>query len=288
MTTSHDAHVAARFDESEARFKAEVGSDDVRLRAVLESLGPLEGRRVLDLGCGKGRFASHLKRTGAEVIGLDLSAAMLASAKGLDRVRASSKRLPFADGTFDAVVAIEVLEHVGEVGPALDEARRVLGPGGRLAIVDKNAGAFDARRPWLPSLLVKWVDERRGLWMYPVGGPVRERWFAPRRFKSRLRRDFEDVRVSFLLRPEEAARLVFRAVPAARLMVLWSGKVPESRPGLQPDLRRTTGATSPRPPRGLGSTAGCPSPRTSIASNGSDLPLEDSPRRGGGGSWSTR
>lgn len=137
----HDAFVAARFDESEARFKAEVAPDDVRLRAVLNALGPLDGRLVLDLGCGKGRFAAHLRDRGARVVGLDLSAAMLDRATGLDRVRASARRLPFADSTFHAVVAIEVLEHVGAIGPILDEARRVLEPGGRLAIVDKNLGA---------------------------------------------------------------------------------------------------------------------------------------------------
>ena len=271
MTTQHDAFVAARFDESEARFKAEVAADDVRLLAVLDRLGTLEGRRVLDLGCGKGRFAAHLRRAGAEVVGLDLSAAMLASATGLDRVRGSAKRLPFADGTFDAVVAIEVLEHVGEIGPALGEARRVLKAGGRLAIVDKNAGALDARRPWLPSLLVKWIDERRGLWMYPGGGPVRERWFRPLGLKSRLRREFEGVRVDFLLRPEEARRLVFRAVPAARLMTLWSARVPDDRPESRPYSRKEAGATSPRPPRGPGSTAGCPTVRTSTAPDGSAL-----------------
>jgi SAM-dependent methyltransferase len=226
LTISHDAFVAARFDESEGRFKAKVASDDVRLRAVIESLGPLEGRRVLDLGCGKGRFASHLKAEGAEVIGLDLSVAMLAIPNGIDRVQASARRLPFADGTFDAVVAIEVLEHVGSVEAVLFEARRVLKPGGRLAIVDKNAGALDANRPWLPSLLVKWIDERRGLWMYPSGGPVRERWFWPWSLRRCLNREFESVRVAHLLRPEEAVRRLFRVLPAVRLMTLWSASVP--------------------------------------------------------------
>ena len=222
----HDTFVAARFDESAARFKGEVGLDDVRLRAVLGSIGDLDGARVLDLGCGKGRFAAHLSRLGAEVVGLDLSMGMLAEAVGIDRVRASARRLPFVDGTFDAVVAIEVIEHVESVEPVLDEARRVLKPGGYLAIVDKNLGALDARRPWLPSLVLKRVDEARGLWMYPRGGPVSERWFRPGGLKRRLRRDFEDVRVDFLLRPEEAGRLVFRAVPSARLMVLWSARSP--------------------------------------------------------------
>jgi SAM-dependent methyltransferase len=288
LTIDHDAIVAARFDETESRFKADVAGEDVRLRAVLAAMGPLEGRLVLDLGCGKGRFASHLKDAGARVIGLDLSAAMLAGATGLHRVKASARRLPFADRTFDAVVAIEVLEHVGAVDPVLGEARRVLKPGGRLAIVDKNAGALDARRPWLPSLLVKWIDERRGLWMYPSGGPVRERWFWPRTLARKLGRDFEGVRVTFLLRPEEAGRRVFRAVPATRLMTLWSGNVPDSPLELQPNLRGEAGATSPPSFRRMGSVQGCPNGRTKITPDGSDRLRVHSRRGGGGRSWSMR
>jgi SAM-dependent methyltransferase len=257
LIADHDAFVAARFDESEARFKGEVAPEDFRLRAVLDSLGPLEGNRVLDLGCGKGRFAAHLARAGAEVVGLDLSASMLACATGLNRVRASAKRLPFADGAFDAVIAIEVIEHVGALDLVLEEARRVLRAGGRLAIVDKNVRALDAKRPWLPSVVLKCIDERRGLWMYPAGGPVVERWFWPGGLKRRLRRDFEEVRVSFPLRPEEAGWLVFRAVPTTRLMVLWSARVPEKRSGLQPSPRTDGGATWPRPSRTSGGVAGC-------------------------------
>ena len=226
MIADHDTIVAERFDALHARFKSEVATEDIRLRAVARTLGPIEDRLILDLGCGKGRFASHLVASGARVVGLDLSTAMLGQARGLDRVKASARRLPFGDQTFDAVVAIEVLEHVGTIDGVLDEARRVLKPGGRLVIIDKNAGALNSRRPWLPALVVKWIDERRGLWMYPSDSPVAERWFWPGKLARRLARDFDAVRVEFLLRPEEAGSPIFRTIPRARLWTLWSAWKP--------------------------------------------------------------
>jgi 2-polyprenyl-6-hydroxyphenyl methylase/3-demethylubiquinone-9 3-methyltransferase len=186
----------------------------------------VDGRRILDLGCGKGRFATPLAAAGAEVVGLDRSAAMLAEGAGLDRVKGSARRLPFPDAAFDAAVAIEVFEHLAAIDEVLLEVRRVLRPGGLVAIVDKNAGSWNARRPWLPNLAIKWIDERRGLWMYPGGGPVRERWFWPGSFADRLRRRFIEVRVSHLLTAEEAGHPLFRRVPGARLLALWSARVP--------------------------------------------------------------
>jgi 2-polyprenyl-6-hydroxyphenyl methylase/3-demethylubiquinone-9 3-methyltransferase len=223
----YEAEVAARFDLLHDRFKAEVGREDVRLGAVRACLGRVGGRRVLDLGCGKGRFAVPLSAAGAEVIGLDRSSVMLAEAGagGLDRVRGSARRLPFAEAVFDAAIAIEVFEHLAAIDEVLREVRRVLRPGGVVAIVDKSAGSWNGRRPWLPNLAVKWFDERRGLWMYPTGGPVRERWFWPESFRNRLRGLFDEVRVTHLLSPSEAAHPLFRRVPGARLLTLWSARV---------------------------------------------------------------
>ena len=57
MTTTYEAEVTRRFDALSRRFKHSVDDDDYRLRGLLEALGPVEGRLILDLGCGKGRFA---------------------------------------------------------------------------------------------------------------------------------------------------------------------------------------------------------------------------------------
>ncbi len=228
--TRHEAEVGARFDLLHTRFKRAVGGDDVRLRALLDALGPCRGLRVLDLGCGKGRFAAKMAGAGAEVVGLDLSEAMLSDAPddSFARVRGSARRLPFGSESFDAVAAVEVVEHLPAraVDEVLVEARRVLRPGGLVAVLDKNAGCFDARRPWLPGLAVKWIDERRGRWMYPAGGPVRERWLWPGAFRRSLGRSFEAARVDFLLGPDESQGALFRALPPARRLALWTARKP--------------------------------------------------------------
>jgi 2-polyprenyl-6-hydroxyphenyl methylase/3-demethylubiquinone-9 3-methyltransferase len=109
----------------------------VRLGFYLEQLGAPTGRRVLDAGCGGGLVAAGLAEAGADVIGLDASVPSLAVAgravpKRFAPVAGALERVPLADGCVDAVVAADVLEHVGDLPAVVGELARVLVPGGLL------------------------------------------------------------------------------------------------------------------------------------------------------------
>ena len=97
---------------------------------------------MLDVGCGKGRFARVLQEQEpeAEIWGLDISEEMLRFVPAGIHTRAGSMtELPFEDGFFDAAYATESLEHAVEIEKAVSEICRVVKPGGRIAIIDKNA-----------------------------------------------------------------------------------------------------------------------------------------------------
>jgi ubiquinone/menaquinone biosynthesis C-methylase UbiE len=97
-----------------------------------------EPLRVLDAGCGTGALLDRLEsRPGAEVYGLDFSGQALAYTRQrghLHLVQADLTKLPFPDGTFDVITALDVVEHIREDEGALREVNRVLRPGGVLLV----------------------------------------------------------------------------------------------------------------------------------------------------------
>jgi len=112
---------------------------------------PAMRTRVLDIGCGHGALSFTLSESaGFDVVAMDILEARVSSVRAkkgardpaaaarVHIVRADAESLPYREGSFDAVAATEVLEHVDEPGVMLAEAARVLRPGGRFFMTPPN------------------------------------------------------------------------------------------------------------------------------------------------------
>ena len=140
------AHEIRRsFEESaadEEHFPSTIDPRIYHVKLIVDYFGDLGTGRALDIGCGKGRFARIVKERNpqSQVAAMDLAVAMLRyAAANLDRVAGCVLGLPFSSGSFDAAYATESLEHAVDIGQAVAEMCRVLKPGGKLVIIDKNA-----------------------------------------------------------------------------------------------------------------------------------------------------
>jgi len=195
-----------------------------RLDFYLRALPRHDGTVVLDAGCGGGLVAKGLAETGATVVGLDRSAGSLgvarravvggAGAGGGGRfapVRGQLERLPFADGSFDAVIAADVLEHVADLPAAVAEITRVLAPGGSLAFDTINRTAW----AWFTAL---WGAERL-LGVIPRGTHDWRLFIRPAELDRLLRRaGLERVAVVGLA-PRVGPRTVAMALTRRRIPV---------------------------------------------------------------------
>lgn len=124
---------------------------------VLERVAGVEGRRILEVGCGEGMM---FEGTGTHPVQMDVSMTRVARAAGKCRflLCADGYDLPFSDDAFDAVLLVAVLEHTREPGRLLAEARRVLKPGGRVVIVVPNDWTMSLGRLLLAKFPIRYPD----------------------------------------------------------------------------------------------------------------------------------
>jgi SAM-dependent methyltransferase len=158
----------------------------------LKTLLPLRGSRLLDYGCGPGRWVPFFQRWDCQYSGVDLVEPMVTLARtpwpGADIRRLEGERIPYDAATFDVVVSIAVLHHNGYPAQEriLAELRRVLKPGGYLLLfeaVGRHAppGVGESPRPlqeWIAllrevGLLYRW---HRGARYTILGAAVAKLW----------------------------------------------------------------------------------------------------------------
>lgn len=160
------------------------------LAIARELLAPRGGERLLDVACGPGNFSRELARTVGRdglVVGIDASTTMLRrGVHELDRsrlenlalIRGDATALPFRDASFDGACCFAALHLFPAPFAALDEMRRALAPGGRIAIMTS------IRRPLAPTAATPVAERLSGM-----------RIFGPREITDALReRGFRDVR----------------------------------------------------------------------------------------------
>jgi len=181
LTQELQERIRASFDEAsrdEEHFPSTIDPRIYHVKLILDSFGDLTGKRVLDVGCGKGRFARVLaeRYPEGEIWGLDISEEMLKFVPAGIHTRAGTMtELPFQDAWFDAAYATESLEHAVEIDVAVKEMCRVLKPGGRIVIIDKNAEQFGKLKT-----------------------PEWEKWFRREELEKLLRRDCRQVSSQFI------------------------------------------------------------------------------------------
>ncbi len=126
-------------------------------------VNPLTHPRLLDAGCGAGPALPFLQSAGYQVTASDfIFYPLLEAAKRAPRIPLLNcdlnRGLPFRDGTFDIILASEVVEHLAGGKRFLSEARRVLAPGGVLLLTTPNL--WDIRRAWAALTRRQWSGYR--------------------------------------------------------------------------------------------------------------------------------
>jgi ubiquinone/menaquinone biosynthesis C-methylase UbiE len=180
----------------EEHFPSTIDPRIFHVQMILRYFGDLGSGRVVDVGSGKGRFARVIKdaNPAASVVCFDLAEAMLQRVRSdLQTCCGSMTSLPFATDSFAAAYATESLEHAVNIEGAVAEMCRVVRPGGRVVIIDKNAE--------------KWGTLKTPAW---------EKWFRRKELEKLLRRHCRTVESQYISYWED--------VPPDGLFLAWTAQ----------------------------------------------------------------
>ncbi|MBV9325660.1 MAG: class I SAM-dependent methyltransferase [Chloroflexi bacterium] len=111
-----------------------------RRLALIRQFVELRAKRILDVGCGLGMYVSQFRQFSDDVYGVDIDPDKIGHAsEWLPNLRVSpAEELPFADDSFDIILLNEVIEHVDDDRQSIQEAFRVLAPGGHIVVYAPN------------------------------------------------------------------------------------------------------------------------------------------------------
>jgi ubiquinone/menaquinone biosynthesis C-methylase UbiE len=129
--------------------------ENKRTNAILSGLGAKAEHRILDVGCGAGTILEKLPGSNRE--GIDLSAFMVSRAQqklgaGVKVLKGDAEALPYADASFDRVIASSLLSHVKNPDKVVKELARVTKPGGRIAISVSHEDEIEKYLRWAHKL----------------------------------------------------------------------------------------------------------------------------------------
>ena len=135
--------------------------DPYLLSRLLHHLEPSAGARYLDVGCGTGNYTIAMSQAGVSICGVDLSPTMLAQARDkpllAEWVRGDVLALPFRDASFAGATMTFVHHHVSDRVAGFREIRRVLGPSGKLVLL--NGTAEQTRHFWLVEYFPRAIEQ---------------------------------------------------------------------------------------------------------------------------------
>lgn len=196
----HDARDVASGGEAEAAAPWHL--------LTIAHLPDLTGRRVLEIGCGRGAFSRYLAEHGADLVAADFSSTAVAHARtrleplGVEPIVADIMEIPFPDESFDLVVSQETLEHVPDPARGLAELVRVTKRGGTLIVTTPNYLSLVGLYRGLSRLVGKRYTE--------MGQPINQPLMLARQVRAlrRLGCTIEAVDASHQLLPVPGLRTV--------------------------------------------------------------------------------